>query len=334
MNDVEQFLPARLTALADSIAAGGRVSPDDVVARHRQRRRTRAGVLSTVAAMVVIAVGVPATVGSLSSAPAGPAAPAPATVVPDRTSEAERSASAEADRAAAAEAEAERASAAEAEAERASAEEAQAGVAAAAAQAAAAAAAPELEATAAALGGPVVLRSPAEWDRWLPAGKPYPGVSTEEDMATCPRLSARLGEALDDEFSYWTGTLPAGPSGCTWVPVPLSYDGPYDYAYLVDVGFLGDGTTVEQLRSTYVMGGGQAEYPGATPCPSADVPGGGALILCPGMDERYDARWSLAVPDARGAGVWVLSATAQSSTGRSSAEALTVLTEQLRDIYG
>ena len=88
------------------------------------------------------------------------------------------------------------------------------------------------------------------------------------------------------QFSYWTGTLPAGPSGCTWVPVPLSYDGPYDYAYLFDVGFVGDGTTVDQLRAVLVMGGGQTEYPGNTPCTSADVPGGAALIRCAGMDGR------------------------------------------------
>ena len=30
----------------------------------------------------------------------------------------------------------------------------------------------------------VVLTSPSAWDRWLPQGKPYPGPSTEEDIAT------------------------------------------------------------------------------------------------------------------------------------------------------
>ncbi|MGY2066939.1 hypothetical protein [Blastococcus sp. SYSU DS0619] len=320
MNEVEHSLPARLTALADDLAADGHVSADDVLARHRQRRRTRAGVLATAAAVVTIAVGVPATAGSLSSAPAGPAAPAPVTVPADAAREAEAARDAEAARAAAEEAQRAADVAAREAAE--------------AAAAAAAAAGPELDAALAALGGPVELSSPPAWDQWFPEGKPYPGAFTEEEMATCPRLAAGLGAEFGMEFSYWTGTLPAGPVGCTWVPVPLSYDGPYDYAYHVSVGFLGDGTTVEQLRNTFVMGGGQTQYPGATPCPSADVPGGAALIRCAGTDERYDAQWTLAVPDARGAGVWVLSATAQSSTGRSSAEVLTVLTDLVGENYG
>ena len=39
-------------------------------------------------------------------------------------------------------------------------------------------------------------------------------------------------------------------------------------------------------------------------------------------------------PDARGAGAWVLSASAQTDTGHSSAEALAVLLDGVRAPYG
>ena len=43
-------------------------------------------------------------------------------------------------------------------------------------------------------------------------------------------------------MSYWTGTLPMGPVGCTWAPVPLQYD-TINYPFTVSVGFVSDGTT-------------------------------------------------------------------------------------------
>jgi hypothetical protein len=203
----------------------------------------------------------------------------------------------------------------------------------AAAAAAQQAAQPDLDAVVATLGGPVVLTSPTAWDQWLPDGKPYPGASTEEDIATCPRLADRLTAAFGMRMSYWTGTLPNGPRGCSWVPVPLSYDGPYDYGYLVDVGFLGDGTTVDDLRRQFFDR--VPEDP--TPCPLAEVPGpgaGGVLIRCGGMDDRYDAQFVLAVPDARGAGVWVLAASAQLDEAHPSSYALTTLVDAVTRAYG
>jgi hypothetical protein len=64
----------------------------------------------------------------------------------------------------------------------------------------------------------VTLTSPSEWDRWLTAGKPYPGANTEEHIATCPRLDSGLSTALGVQMSYWTGTLPSGPGGWNWGP--------------------------------------------------------------------------------------------------------------------
>jgi hypothetical protein len=48
----------------------------------------------------------------------------------------------------------------------------------------------------------VTLTSPSEWDRWLTAGKPYPGANTEEHIATCPRLASGLSAAVAVQMSY------------------------------------------------------------------------------------------------------------------------------------
>ncbi|MGY1741236.1 MULTISPECIES: hypothetical protein [unclassified Blastococcus] len=320
---VEHDLPARLTALADELTwPDPDVSPAAVLARHRRRRRTRAGLVAAAAAVAALVVAVPTVAGSLSAAPGEVAGPGATTSTAGPTAEPDAEASA-ASASAAAESRQEEAGRQVAE---------QQAAAAAAATAAQQAAQPELDALAAALGGPVVLSSPAEWDRWLPGDKPYPGASTEEDISTCPRLADRLGAEFGMRFSYWTGTLPY-PGGCTWVPVPLRYDGPYDYAYVVRVAFEG-GTTVDQQRGQFVMGGGQDEFPGGLPCPSTDVPGGGALLRCGSPDARYDAEWTLVLPDARGGGVWTLAASAQTETGTSSAEALAVLVGEVSAIYG
>jgi hypothetical protein len=184
----------------------------------------------------------------------------------------------------------------------------------------------DLAGAAALIDSPVALRSPLEWDQWLPQGKPYPGASTEEDIATCPRLAARLGAALGTELSYWTGTLPNGPVGCTWVPTPLSYDGPYDYAYVLSVGYLADGTTTEHWRSEF------REHRGAV-CPDTDVPAAGpgaALVRCATDD---GSGYTLLVPDTRRAGVWFLQADARDDAAQSASATLEALVAAAADAY-
>lgn len=192
----------------------------------------------------------------------------------------------------------------------------------------------QLADAAARIGAAPRLTSPAEWDQWLPRGRPPQGTTGQADENTCPPLSGPLAAALDAPMGYWTGALPRGPVGCTWVPAPapLSEGLPYDYAYVLSVGFVHDrdGTSIETLRTTFAPGG-----PGTRAlCPAADLPGGGALIGCPDDDGDLGVRLLLAVRDARGVGVWVLSARVQPETGRSPAEALEVLVGEVAAVYG
>ncbi len=196
------------------------------------------------------------------------------------------------------------------------------------------AAQPRLEAAVSELGAPLVLTSPTEWDQWLAEGRPAQGTTGQEDEGTCPPLTERLTADLGMPMEYWTGALPRGPVGCTWVPgpVPLSQGGPYDYAQVVSVGFVGDpdGTAVERLRTVLLPDAARREHP----CLGAGLSSGGALIGCSDPTGSYETPLVLAVPDARGAGVWVLSATVAWGADRSAAEVLSVLVEAVRPVYG
>ena len=97
-------------------------------------------------------------------------------------------------------------------------------------------------------------------DQWLPAGKPYPGADTEDELSTCPRLSDRLGAALGRKMSYWTGTLPGGPYGCTWATVPL---------YAVRTPRT---TTTSSASASWPTGRRPSDSAGASPRPGPALP--------------------------------------------------------------
>jgi hypothetical protein len=295
-------LSARLQVLADDLTGPDpAVSAPDAIARYRHRRRARAGLIAVVAAVAVIAVGVPVVGNSLSSAPAGPAAPAPHTTTPPPpqtpTSRLDPS-----DRALETATPAASSAAVPAEEQAA------------------------LQAVAAQLTSPVSLTSPTEWDQWLPAGKPYPGASTEDDISTCPHLADGLTAALGQKMSYWIGTLPSGPVGCEWVPVPLKYGpDPYDYAYVLSVGFLGDGTAPDGVPSY--------EHQGQL-CPTVPVPSVDPLAVLTRCDTGTGVDLQLTLPDARGAGTWVLDAQARTDAPHTADEALRALVHGAGLAYG
>lgn len=181
------------------------------------------------------------------------------------------------------------------------------------------------------LSGPLVLTSPADWDQWGPEGPPYPGEpvnGVDPDMARCPRLAAGLGTATGVGWSYHTGTLPRGPVGCTWATTPLSY-GPeaFDPMYDVYVGFLTDGTTVQQAGRSFLHQQGR-------PCPYVDVPSVGAGAVLARCEEQGKAEFVLTAPDARTSGVWVLGARARPDEAHSSADVMAALVNGVVGAYG
>jgi hypothetical protein len=84
VSDLDRTLGAQLHRLADEIAPAA--DPLDQVgaarSRHRRQRRTRAGLAAVAVAVAVIAIGVPTTIGALSSGPAGGVAGPGATAPP------------------------------------------------------------------------------------------------------------------------------------------------------------------------------------------------------------------------------------------------------------
>jgi hypothetical protein len=271
-------------------APGDAPSAEAVIAFHRHRRRTRAGLIACLAAVLAISVAVPSVVGSLSSGDvAAPSTHAPRSTSAPTTSPVPTAPESHPDPA------------------------------------------DEQELAEVAAAVPAFsLRSPVSWDQWLPEGKPYPGVDLEDDLSTCPVLSARLAAVTGQEMSYWTGTLPNGPFGCTWVEIPLSAEN-NDYDYVISVGFLADGMTTDLLGAQSREGDGL----GTHRCPAANLPTVSAealLIRCssPGL-----TTYTLALPDSRREGaLWVLTAQSKDTTAVRPAAILPVLVEGTIAAFG
>lgn len=186
----------------------------------------------------------------------------------------------------------------------------------------------DLQAVAATLTTPIALSSPPAWDRWLPAGKPYPGADTADDLSTCPRLADRLGAALGTKMSYWTGTLPQGPVGCTWATVPLKAgpDAP-NYPYLASVGFLDDGTTTEQLSHGFYHHQGRL-------CPSVAVPAAGEGAYLVRCEELDGITYTVLTRDTRTPGLWVLSGSARADAAHPALDVFRPLVDGTVSAFG
>jgi hypothetical protein len=167
----------------------------------------------------------------------------------------------------------------------------------------------DLRAVAATLTTPLTLTSPTTWDRWLPAGKPYPGKDTADDLSTCPRMADRLGAALGRKMSYWVGTLP-GSGGCTWATVPLKAgpDAP-NYPYLANVDFA-DGSTTEKMSRGFYHHQGHL-------CPRVAVPAAGRGAYLVRCEDLEGITYVVVTRDTRTAGVWSLSGSARSDAAHS-----------------
>ena len=319
MNPFEQELADRLHGLADELTGGAGGDAEGAVTRWRHRRRTRRTLTAVAAVVAAVAIGAPVAAGSLSSSPtpADVARPVPTTAAPTAGAvPTDRPVTADAAEAVLTDGGTE-AYGKEPAPEVSDADRAQL----------TAEAEADLVQVAAGMPSSLELTSPTEWDQWLPDAKPYPGRDTDEDIATCPVLSDGLSSALGQRMSYWIGTLPSGPYGCQWAPVPLLYD-TIDYPFSVSVGFLADGTTPESYAPSLLDWVPQGD---PVPCPATAVAGDAMLIRCasgPGTT------FQLAVPDARGAGTWVLVATADRDGRVTAADAFTALLDGVVRNYG
>lgn len=178
----------------------------------------------------------------------------------------------------------------------------------------------DLAAEAARLTAPVALTAPTDWARW---GSVTPNYAADVDG--CPHLAARLTATLGARMSYWQGTLPEGPYGCSWVPTPLT-DDPSGHPYVLNVGWLADGTTTDELRT------GFSERGGAT-CPGVEVPAVGAGAVLVRCEQPTDVEYSLVLRNAIGPGVWLLHARAGTDARHSAGQALAALVDAVERAY-
>ena len=181
-----------------------------------------------------------------------------------------------------------------------------------------AAADPELAQVAASIGGPVALTAPVEWARWAGASPSY-----AQDIDGCPQLAARFAALLGGRWTYAHGTLPQGPVGCSWVPVPYVPEEPPADRYLLSVGFVAGDPADQDLHTWFQTGGAR--------CPFLDVAAGAVLARCDGPDQLS---WALATPAADGNGVWYLTSTAGHDQQVSATDGLVALVEASTGVYG
>jgi hypothetical protein len=170
---------------------------------------------------------------------------------------------------------------------------------------------------AAGLTGPVSLTPPAAWAQWSGAPPTY-----AQDVDGCPRVADRLGALLGARWTYAYGTLPQGPYGCSWVPVPWVPDHTPD---MVSIGYQTGDTAA--LLSTPDYGEGGAL------CPHLDVPAVAPGAVLTGCGDA--GGYLLALPAPEGSGVWFLGAQAATGGGTATAaEELTALVDAASRAYG
>ena len=134
----------------------------------------------------------------------------------------------------------------------------------------------------------VSLAAPAAWAGAAPVyADPIDG---------CPHIAAVLGEQLGGRWTYAFGTLPQGPVGCSWVPVPYVPDRPPADRFFLTVGFE-KGSVADLLTTAFDSGS-------STPCPRLEVAAVAEGAVLTGCDVGGVV---LALPDAGGTGVWYLS---------------------------
>jgi hypothetical protein len=139
----------------------------------------------------------------------------------------------------------------------------------------------------------VRITAPAAWARWAGARPTY-----ARDVDGCPHVSRRLGAALGGRWTYVYGTMPQ--DSCIWMPVPWNPKQPAAERFTFAIGFR-QGDVARLLPAAIRCAAGP---PATLAVP--DVAAGARLSGC---TDAAGSRVRLALPDARGTGVWFLEAT-------------------------
>jgi len=297
VTDLEHVLGPRLNDLADYLTEPvGTVPAGAAIARYRRQRRTRAGLAAVAAAVALIAIGVPTAMSTLGAGRPGGGTAHQGPAAPSPDWSVTLPADGTGSSGVTTHVELDPPPPG------------------AAADAQAVLEQEQLHATAALLGaqGPVRLTGPARW-------------------GSCPKAAPGLSAALHTDVVYWQGALPGGPDGCQFANAAgtAGSSSPED-RLSVGIGFL-RGATVIQMEHGVL---GSAATSGGR-CAVADAPEVAASAELQRCTLPGEVRTYLDVPDAGGAGIWVLSVTVGDRyPGDPAGTALAAVTRAAQSAFG
>jgi hypothetical protein len=152
----------------------------------------------------------------------------------------------------------------------------------------------ELTALAARLPGPIRLTKPASWAQWAGTKPVY-----VHDIDGCPHIADQLATDLGGRWTYTFGTLPQGPAGCNWTPVPWIPEKPLAGRFFVTIGYE-TGSLPDLMNVTFYCASGAESL-------RIDVSAAGEGAVLYGCDDPNGPGYDLALPDPSGVGVWFFS---------------------------
>lgn len=159
--------------------------------------------------------------------------------------------------------------------------------------------------------GPVRLTSPAHW-------------------GSCPNAAPGLSYALHTDVVYWQGSLPGGPGGCQFANTAgTSGTSVPENRLSVGIGFL-TGTTTQQMQASIASSDGAA----GSRCTHVDADPVAPRAELQRCTLSGEVRTYLSVPDAGGAGIWVLGVTVGDRYPGDSADALAAITRAAQAAFG
>lgn len=179
----------------------------------------------------------------------------------------------------------------------------------------------DLVALAALLPTGVSLTAPAVWATW--AGSP---PVHDHPIDGCPHIAALLGAQLGGKWTYANGTLPQGPAGCSWVPVPYVPERPPADRFFLTIGFV-TGSIPDLLNTAFYERSSSV-------CARLDISDVAPGAVLTGCGVGGVGGVVLILPDAGGTGVWFLSSDGgEDQRTYSTSDGLLALLDAARQAY-